>query len=93
MGCGGPLCTRGGSIEATFPLTRSSHRSAERIFGLQCFHVVCFHYGGAEVGRRRVSAADLQEWVLEPFFHSALQSGSGFETIGLTSLEVSKPRY
>ena len=55
-------------IKGTFPLTRSGYRSAERILGLQCFHVVCFHYGGAEAGRRRVYAAGPQEWVLEPFF-------------------------
>ena len=59
--------------EGTFPLTRSGHRSAGRIFRLQYFHAVCFHYGRAEAGRRRVSAAGPQEWVLEPFFRSALQ--------------------
>ena len=45
---------------------RGGRRRAERIFGLQCFHVVCFHYGGLEAVRRRVSAAGSQEWVLEP---------------------------
>ena len=74
------------TFKGTFPLTRSDRRSAEQIFGLQCFHAVCFHYGGAETGRRRVSAAGPQEWVLEPFFRSALRSGSGLETIDLKSL-------
>ena len=45
--------------------------------------------GGAEAGVRGGSA----EWVLEPFFRSALRSGSGLETIGIDSLEVSKPLY
>ena len=40
--------------------------------------------GGAEAGVRGDSA----EWVLEPFFRSALQSGSGLETIGINSLEA-----
>ena len=72
---------------------RGGRRRAERILGLQCFHVVCFHYGGSEAVRRRVSAAGPQEWVLEPFFRSALRSGSGLNTNGLKSLEASKPRY
>ena len=33
------------------------------------------------------------EWVLEPFFRSALRSGSGLETIGINCLEVLKPLY
>ena len=45
--------------------------------------------GGTEPGARSGS----QEWVLEPFLRSTLRSGSGLETIGLTSLEVSKPQY
>ena len=45
--------------------------------------------GGAEAGVRGGSA----ERVLEPFFRSALRSGSGLETIGINSLEVSKPLY
>ena len=44
---------------------------------------------GVEVGVRGGSA----EWVLEPFFRSALRSGSGLETIGINSLEVSKSLY
>ena len=80
---------------STFPLTRSGSgvvTSADRIWGYSVF-MLCFHYGGADAGRKRVSTAGPQEWVLEPFFRSALQSGSGFETIGFKSLEVSKPRY
>ena len=78
------------SYKDTFPLTRSL---AERIFWFQCFHVVYFYFGGAEAVWRRVSAADPQEWPLEPCFRSALRRGSGLETIGIKSLEVSKPRY
>ena len=48
------------SYKGTFPLMRSGRRWAERIFGFQCFHVVCFHYGGAVAVRRRASAADPQ---------------------------------
>ena len=38
-------------------------------------------------GRRRVSSAGPQERALEPYFRSALRSGSGLETIGLKSLQ------
>ena len=66
---------------------RSGHRCVERIFGLQCFHVVCFHYGGTEAGRRRVSMAGPQEWVLEPFFRCVLRSGSGLRQLVLRLLK------
>ena len=36
-------------LKVTFLLRRSGHRRAERILWFQCFHIVCFHYGG--VGR------------------------------------------
>ena len=59
----------------------SSGRWAGRIFGFHCFHLVCFHYGGAEAERRWVSPAGPLEWVLEPFYRPAIRSSSGLETI------------
>ena len=83
--------------KGTFPLTRSGSGAVTEVrsgfLGLQCFHVVCFHYGGADAGWKRVSAAGPHEWVLELFFRPAPRSGSGLETIGLKSFEVSKLCY
>ena len=87
-------------IRGTFPLMRSGSGAvaagSERIFGFRCFHVVCFHYGGAVAVRWRCGDG-CSRWIRRmgpgAIFRSALRSGSGLETIGINSLEVSKPLY